>query len=278
MNSPTTRDAYMKQNFEISIFFNTDYMKTSSFEHNTQIKNRVARVHNTLVRAMRTRGTLPKFILLILEDDIINFLNFNDYGVSEMQGRVIEFLVKEINASIESFKGFLPNKAKKQRYPQLIWLQPSLHKNYYNTGLRKKFGTNMNNIVPIYSNNTVLRLKQFWDSENSNLVCTHRSRLSAQGHRTFWQAVDRTMRFADFKLFKEAEFVVCQEQANLDIEFTAARRQHQARLGERNNNGFDSPRGRRGGRAQNSRCRGNTNRRQTCRVPPWKSSCKKRDE
>ena len=216
MNITSDDDSYAKENFETSIFFGTDYMTTSSFEHNANIKNRIARVHNSVVRAIRSKGTLPKLLIIVLEDDIINFLNYNDYGVTEMYGRVIEFLSREINESIQEFKQrYLPTKSKRDSIPQLVWILPTLHRNYRNSNLRRKFANEMEKILPLFPDNTVLRLKQIWDPESNTMVSSFNNALTACGKRFLWKAVDRTIRYADFILFKEKEMYHEQERANL---------------------------------------------------------------
>ena len=203
MNSPASQSSYIKSNFEVSVFFNTDYMKTSTFVHNTDIKNRIARLHNTVVKAMRTRGILPKFIIFLLEDDIIDYLNYNDYGVSEMYGRIMEYVLREINSSINEFRSMLPSKAKRENFPQILWLEPTLHKNYRNLSLRKKFCVIISEIVPRYENNMIWRLKKPWDPDSNNHVSSFQNKLTPLGHCLLWQAVDKTARFADFKIFNQ---------------------------------------------------------------------------
>ena len=42
----------------------------------------------------------------------------------------------------------------------------------------------------------LLELKQIWDEYDSNLYSKERRRLTDQGYQTFWQAVDRTVKYA----------------------------------------------------------------------------------
>ena len=91
-----------------------------------KVKNRIARVINTLIYAMYAKAKLPKMLLIVLEDNIIQFLKYNDYGVTEMFGRVLEFMAKNIRSIIDEFKSKIPPKAKRVEHPQIIWIVPTI--------------------------------------------------------------------------------------------------------------------------------------------------------
>ena len=183
------------------MFYSRDFPELSD----RQIPNRVARVHNTLVSAMSRRATLPKIIVFILEDDIIDYIDYNDYGVSEMMGPVMEYMTNEIRVSINKFKHkYLPKKSFRQHWPKIIWLMPTLHNNYSNNNLRRKLQTELYGILRKNNDNDTMgvKLKQ-WSSETTALVQPGTRNLTQLGLRCYWEAVDQAIKFADFRLFSD---------------------------------------------------------------------------
>ena len=181
------------------MFYSRDFPEYS--ESTDKPNNRLARIHNTLASAMSRRAMLPKIIVFILEDDIINYLGYNDYGVSEMFGRMLEYLLNEVQKSILRFRSkFLVPKVFKKDWPKVVWLLPSFHNNYTNSTLRRKYSTELAVQVQNRDDNMALRFKQCWSTDNNALVKNNGSNeLTPAGIRCFWHAVDRTVKFADHK-------------------------------------------------------------------------------
>ena len=185
--------SYMKDNYEVTIFCSDKY--------SSHIRNILARVINTTVQALTNTKMLPKIMIFMMEDDIIKFLDHNDYGATELFGKIISYLDAEIRKIILTFKDNLPNKCKRNGQPHMIWISPSMHKNYNNNALRRKFGGELEQILKGRNATTVLRLKQLWNTDDPNLVFEHSSRLSPTGENRIWRAVDRTIWYADTILF-----------------------------------------------------------------------------
>ena len=108
----------------------------------------------------------------------------------------------ELRSLVNRFKSLIPQKAKKYNWPQFIWVTPSIHKNYTNNVYRRKFAGEMEQIIKGKQNAAVFTIKQVWQPNNDDLVYDHNSRLSPTGERRLWQAIDRTLWFADKILFK----------------------------------------------------------------------------
>ena len=143
---------------------------------------------------------------MILEADIIRFLDHKDYGATELFGKIISYLEKEIRELIGKFKSMIPNKAKKYKtWPQVIWIPPSMHKNYVDNNFRRKFAGEMEQIIKGKPNSSVFKIKQVWQPNNDDLVYEHNSNLSPSGERKLWLAFDRTLWFADRILFNNIQ-------------------------------------------------------------------------
>ena len=129
-NLLSNTSSYTKTNFEATAFCASRSTVTTS-----SIKNPIARIHNALVAGMQRSATLPKMIIIILEDDILSYLDHNDYGATEMYGKIITYLESEIQKSILNFKSFMPKKAKRVGCPHFVWIAPSSNSSYANNNL-----------------------------------------------------------------------------------------------------------------------------------------------
>ena len=93
----------------------------SGNDHRLASRSPLVRLQNALSSNLSRRGEIPKYIVVILEDDIINFLNYNDYGVTEMYGKLIDYLSKEFKATVNNFKTqYLPQKTRRSTWPFYI--------------------------------------------------------------------------------------------------------------------------------------------------------------
>ena len=102
--------------------------------------NPISRIHNALAKTMMDSASIPKMIVVILEDDLINYINYDDYGVTALYGRILDTLSRDLSAAVNKFREFLPQRAKKDAWPQFVWILPSTHNNYERNenALRKK--------------------------------------------------------------------------------------------------------------------------------------------
>ena len=106
--------------------------------------------------------------------------------------------------SILAHKDYLPSKARKSNFPQIVWIEAPEHKNFCNNDLRREFNACLNDIVHFHDNTLCLPLKKIWDSSNAHLFIEEYSRFSSEGYMTYWSAVDCTIKFADTILWSKA--------------------------------------------------------------------------
>ena len=74
----------------------------------------------------------------------------------------------------------------------------------------------MENAGKIYENVSVLKLKNLWDPEDTNLFIQHAQRYTHAGLRVYWEAIDRTIKFAELILLKQAKNPEKQRKVNND--------------------------------------------------------------
>ena len=115
---------FIKEQFDFKPFCNSRYESPQ--------KNLLTRITDTFTEAVNKNGKLLKFIIFILDDDIIQFTKFDKAGVATLFGRYLQFIIDEVKAVIEERKSQLPKKAIKVGYPVVYWLAAPCHSNWHN--------------------------------------------------------------------------------------------------------------------------------------------------
>ena len=188
-SKPHTCD-FMYRNFEIESYA-CDNKSSNDPLPLSRIRNLITKAHNRFNR-------LPKYIILVLEDDVVNATDYNDYGLALAYQRLVEWLAREYHRAVLSIKEKLPSKAIANNCPHIIWIAPSLHKNYANNIRRRKYTSALEAASREYSkfeDMQVLRLKA-WDSEDTTFYTHLFRRLSDKGALAFWEAVDKAVQYA----------------------------------------------------------------------------------
>ena len=104
---------YVQEHYEISAFNNDGF--------NCLDRNIVSRLRNKLAMAINDQVILPKFIIVVPDDDIISFIQHQKFGFSEAMGRLVDFIMVAWDRFILTQKENLPTKAKKSGgWPKII--------------------------------------------------------------------------------------------------------------------------------------------------------------
>ena len=136
-------DAFVRKSYAQAFFLSSDqeyYMKkyfdVQSFTSDADI-NILARLHNAVVCAINKETLLLKYMMMVIDVDIIREMNFNDYGVSILLGKWLHWLANEIHRLLLAYKETLPDKAKKFCYPRILWFACPTHINFSNNDIWK---------------------------------------------------------------------------------------------------------------------------------------------
>ena len=219
----TMKTHFMRQSDEESYcikHFKVRQLTTDAFGSNQH--NMLINMRNLLLNGMRQCSQLPRLITVVLEDDLIAFLNYNGRGETRMYAKAVDWLMKEFERLIAEFKQFLPSMCKRDNIPHILWIQPSRNINYYNDESRYKLGKQLLEHANKYKNQSALELVQVWEFNNRSLYLTEQRRHTLQGKHLFWKAVDRTIRFCDgnrIKFCKKMPFD--QQRQNADTRPTS---------------------------------------------------------
>ena len=159
-------------------------------------ENMLSRLQNSLALAVSQvkTGLLPKYIIVLLDDDLISFLNFKKEGVATLLGSWVEWLVQEFNTIIEDRLNQVPEKCKKV-IPFFYWVTAPTH-SYFSKDrnpLRIKFNLSLESVIRTQKNMRIVKIKEGWDSHDSHLVIN--DRMTESGVFAYWNAIDATFRF-----------------------------------------------------------------------------------
>ena len=98
----------MKENFEVQPYCNSRFSSNNT--------NMLARIQNAFAEGINKckTGNLPKYIIIILDDDLISYLDCKTIdGVATLFGTWIEWLVAEMKILLNEHYARVPAKCKK---------------------------------------------------------------------------------------------------------------------------------------------------------------------
>ena len=188
---------YTKDNFDMTGFV------SSRFNTNPSA---IGRFRNGLVKGIEDQIQLPKYVVIVPDDDIIKMFRHTTKGLSKAFGRVIEKMMTDFDKIIEIHKDHLPSKAKKQGYPRFVWIEPPMHEGFENNHERFKFNKVLERMADVHENTVAVQLKKIWDGNDSSLFIQESNRFTSLGYTTYWKAIDSTIRYCDTILFKKHTF------------------------------------------------------------------------
>ena len=93
----------MKDNFEVDAFCNSKYCSSN--------QNMLARIQNAMALGFNRNPYLPKYVIFVLDEDILNYVRFEGLGTCELVGMFIQWILKQLLLLIEDKRRGLPGKA-----------------------------------------------------------------------------------------------------------------------------------------------------------------------
>ena len=182
--------SFIKTNFDFEAHCNSRF--------NSANQNMILRLQNTLAGAFNKYKDLPlpKYILVVLDDDLITFIDYKSTGVTDLLAKWINWLIAEFQDLIDKKKKSLPAKAKCAEQPCVYWCAAPLHNNFnhQHNDLRRKLNTCMELIFKGNKNGMrLVKLKNRWDTADSSLVCN--DKITDKGLDTYWNAIDASFKF-----------------------------------------------------------------------------------
>ena len=189
-------DTYVHENFQVRAMGGSSITSRDN-------PDPIARLRNIIIKLLNKFNTIPKIIVVVAENDIIKAINVEDSsGYSVHYGQAIEWIIDGHVDIMDKYKGYIQKNAKKGRrdWPYYMWISPSLHEQFEDYNLRRKFTKCLEKIAHGDRNIIAMRLmKQIWDQKDVNLV-NNQHRFTTEGYNTYWSAVDHAIKYMDEKI------------------------------------------------------------------------------
>ena len=201
---------YVRDNYEVTGFLNNKYKSLD--------QNAVSRLRNLMIGAISDYPLLPKLIVIVPDEDILLFIiKTGDRKLLHTNTVVVlKWLMREYDRIIAAHQEKLPSKAKKAHYPFFVWITAPTHDNFDNNLDRVKFNKALQEVGNLYPNVAVLELKKIWDPQDTTLFIKESNRFTATGIQTYWEAVDRTVKYADTTVVKKIHMKTQAKEATND--------------------------------------------------------------
>ena len=182
-----------------------DLIGRSSNQYTSNDPNFISRLRNLLVNLMHKEVLLPRLIAIVLDDDLVKYLNHDGCGASKAIGRILNELMIDFRKLVTRQKEFLDKKSKKALYPQFVWIEAPINVNFGNNTGRRKYNDRLHAVSKFHENVTILEMKKIWDPDCTRLYVAESDHYTCEGYSTYWAAVDCTMKFMDTIMFKKIE-------------------------------------------------------------------------
>ena len=182
-------DSFVKTGFEFKDYCNSRYEGIN--------ENMLSRIQCATGRAINANDYLPEFMVFVLDDELIQYLDYVNQGVPELLGSWVEWLFKEVSDLVNDKIDFLPEKAKREDEPCIYWVAAPLHKNLPTTNneLRVKLNLVLHSTAKQYDRIRIIKLKENWDFHNGNLVNPINGQFTSDGLAAYWRAIDSSIEF-----------------------------------------------------------------------------------
>ena len=203
--------SFYKQSFEATAYCGSRFASKNT--------NMLSRIQHAICSALNTNNKLPKFIVVVLDTDLCEFLSYSQFRLSSLLGSWIKWIAKEINAAIYKKKSVLPKKALRPHEPFIYWVAAPFHNQFgkENKSVWLKFNTCLESVVKLYDLMRLMRLKEFWSSRDRALVNELNGRITIEGLAIYWKAINAAI---EFNAAKHEEFlarVKFNEKKNLEV-------------------------------------------------------------
>ena len=187
MENNSSVEFYMKQHFQL-IEFSSD---------RTARGNVLSRIHNTFVEAINNRILFPKIILVVLDNDMVKKVTGTRIITEKIINDSMKYLIQETHELITDVRKQLPQKAKKFKYPSVIWMTPPTHMNLTDNTKREQLSKSIETLVMRYNEMRFMRPISPWDFNTANLAPATASgyKFSGRGLVKYWQSINKAVQY-----------------------------------------------------------------------------------
>ena len=109
---------------------------------------------------------MPKFVIIVLDDDLMRYLDYLEQGLTELYGSWVEWIMRKLEIMTSERIASLPEKTKKFGYPQVYWVALPHHKNFKDNGARSRMVNALETTCKQFDFIRLIRMKEIWDYED----------------------------------------------------------------------------------------------------------------
>ena len=120
-----------------------------------------------------------------------------------MSERFLKWIMSQFARLLAFQKEYLPKKSKRNDYPSVLWIEPPEHIHFKDNRLRGHFSEALARASSYYEGNYSLPLKKAWTFDDPLLFNKEDRRFTARGYATYWEAVNKAVRYADTLMLKK---------------------------------------------------------------------------
>ena len=180
-----------------------DYYNISCFTTNPKslLKNTLARVVNALTKALNDALQLPRIVLVIVENDILKFVDKNEFGVRTIVTDCLRWVINQISRAIEAKIDNLQRRrpgSVRLEDPKIIWMK-MINRNFDEEDFLLKHRTKFNDAMEELladkdDKHLILDISdKLVDPNQFDLF----NQLNSHGMSCFWHAIDEKLELFD---------------------------------------------------------------------------------
>ena len=160
----------------------------------------LGRIRNNFIKAINKEILLPKLIVVVMDNDVSRNIHFDNFRISKIFGENLNYMLNNVHRIILGHKDTLPARAKKYKYPTIMWITPPGHIVFSDNGPRQKFAKCVDTVAQLHNEMRVMKLKQ-WDFADKSLVVETNNmggyRFTSHGLLKYWMSVDGAIQYWD---------------------------------------------------------------------------------
>ena len=182
------RTPYLKHHYDVTGFCNRRI--------DSLFGNIIGRVRNSLIKGINEQVLLPKAILVVLDNNVLDEMNHYRAGAADYAERIISYLMNQFHRIISAHKEKLPSRSRKFKYPTIFWVQLPLHRGFRDRNdYREQFNLALQAATATFREMQVLRVFS-WDYSDDELMIPPR-KFTNKGLSTYWHGIDRAFEVWD---------------------------------------------------------------------------------
>ena len=180
------RNFYTNQEYETSGHCNSRYT--------CNITNILVRMSTALISAINKHHRLPKYMVIIMDNDLTEFIKFRGNGIAKLIGLYLNSMIKDVEETIRDKKMQLPNKAVRVNYPLIYWVAAPTHMLFKDNEVRTRYNLCLESIIKSTEGMRVMKMKEYWFYDDVELV-DNLGGMTTVGLSRYWQSIDASIKF-----------------------------------------------------------------------------------